>query len=282
MNAPIVTEPAPPPDAESVFMLKMVGPNGETFNGSVWPLEPGSFVSAAAMHRGARGTPGLSGYRLGHHARINGMVERFAGPDAKWLVFRARAADVRDEPDHASRAPEGWVAFVGTRAEAAAWLRDHAGADPCLLPDVRVIAPHVVVEGLEADGVATAGPGFAGAMARGVEVLGDRQPAIATGPGAVAHARGVESVAVATAERGTAIASGSGGIAVGESADAYRLAVGRVRARGRTPGAVLIVGWPRPVVAVAGERGVEPGVWYRLDPATGKLMAEEDDAPQDT
>ena len=105
----------------TILLLRTCEANGRSHCGFVWPLTVGAKVEAPdwsplpVCGGGLHGLPwGRGDVWLMNH-----------DPRAKGIVFEAEAEDVVQIDDSKAKAKTGMVRFVGTLADAAAWLDEH-------------------------------------------------------------------------------------------------------------------------------------------------------------
>jgi len=283
------------------LVLRVCGPNGESYNGFRWPLTVGAEVVAPDWKPVAECGNGLHGwlYGAGDHTAAD------IRDGAKWLVVEVDESSIVMIGGKC-KYPKGTVRFVGNMPDAAVYIREHEErAKSCAVIGavVSVGDGESAVVGAfgtataEDRGTATAGDrgtatagysGTATAGYRGTATAGDRGTATAGAFGtATAGAFGTATAGdrgTATAvDSGTATAGDSGTATAGDSGTATAGDRGTATAGDRgtaTDGCsgTIVIEWYdrkadryRRTVGYVGEQGIEANAAYRCDEA-GKLV----------
>jgi hypothetical protein len=112
--------------ADDVYVLKVVGQNGEAHRGFVWPLTVGATVTAPDWQPHRECGNGLHGWLWGE-GDVSASGDRHADPASKWLVLRVAKASIV-ELDRKVKFPSCVVEFVGLREAAVSRMAELAGA----------------------------------------------------------------------------------------------------------------------------------------------------------
>ncbi len=272
------------------LVLRVCGPNGESYGGFRWPLTVGADVVAPDWHDNAECGNGLHGWLYG--AGDIGVATIVGG--SVWLVVEV--ADPVVMLGGKCKYPRGVIRFAGAMHAAAAYIIEHEPhAQSCAVIGAVLSVGDGGVCTVGALGTATAGDfgtatagalGTATAGYRGTATAGDSGTATAgdfgtATAGALGTATAGDSGTATAGYRGTATAGDFGTATAGDSGTATAGDSGTATAGGR--GSIVIEWYDaeadryRRTVGYVGEDGIEANVPYRCNTG-GKLVRAQEAA----
>ncbi len=280
-DAPVFSDPT--------YMLRTCGADMRSHGGFLWPTS--GLVTAPDWKAKAQCGNGLHGLL---HGQGNQGLLSFE-KDAKWLVVQVERSEVVAIDALKEKVPRAIVVFVGAMDEAVAKLveLDSEAGPVHALPGGAASATgesgaasatgsRGAASATGSRGAASAtgesgaasATGYSGAASAtgysgAASATGESGAASATGESGAASATGYSGAASATGESGAASATGSRGAASATGSKGIALARNGSRARVGADGLLILIDdsgpRPRAVVRYAGEDGIEPLKWYKLD-----------------